>query len=771
LLNHFSIQFGTTGIGDEDDIAVLIATTSSTSGIVFTTRNVLSDGKWIHVAVVYDGSQTGNTNRCKIYINGVVATTNHSGMVPATLLNSASDHWLIGWRDDFPADLSLVGKVDEFHLYTRALSASDVQEVYLVESEGSILFNGALESPNSKLENASASLLGSSDEVTICAWLYPTGQGDTLAGIGGVAVALDEGASNFFLYHATSGENLTFLAGYSTTHGTSTFAVPHHLWTPVAIAQKYTSGSTPTIRANFQSVTPTQAGPAGNPLSLSNGFCVGNVTSQTNTWAGRIAHVQIFNRLLSAAEMDACLKDPGSVKHSLRLWLPMTSANDTADQSGNGFNGTGTALETAGGPPYDTRWLFGATDQTLGQIAIPSNGSQPATGVRGVGTRTKLTASSSLINGARFITTKGYGFSPSMVIEPAVRDVYLFGNHGVPDTPFVYAIGQAIVAHAVDIDGDAPQVSGNQIFDFKGTAIRASNSVSARSPQRRVGMVSDNFISHCFTGIESNAVDLRICNNTIANVRDYGIRDLVGAAQLSGNHAFGALTAISFEGGPSRSVGDRFSDAGYGFTVTSTASGSDIIGGTTEHCWVKKMDIHGQRVHIANCRIFVANSSTQHPGIIGCDLHWDGSRAVMTDCEVRFPDYTFSGDTGVTGSTGVYMQQHNARIENVQLTGSPKAGETGVRVLNDLNGIYVSVSSAGNGSNFNDDAGGGVNDELVLFDSDPDTNMTSGIVEIVYETGEVPVRIGSNWTSNLTIRFRQNTTDAWTELTPGTAYP
>jgi hypothetical protein len=328
------------------------------------------------------------------------------------------------------------------------------------------------------------------------------------------------------------------------------------------------------------------------------------------------------------------------------------------------------------------------------------------------------------------------------------------------------------VAHAVDIDGDAPQVSGNQIFDFKGTAIRASNSVSARSPQRRVGMVSDNFISHCFTGIESNAVDLRICNNTIANVRDYGIRDLVGAAQLSGNHAFGALTAISFEGGPSRSVGDRFSDAGYGFTVTSTASGSDIIGGTTEHCWVKNMDIHGKRVHIANCRIFVANSSTQHPGIIGCDLHWEGSRAVMTDCEVRFPNYTFPGDTSLTGSTGVFVQQHDARLKNIQLTGSAQNGEIGVRVVDDRNSIYIDVDTSGNGASQGLGFAGS-NDRIVKFDADANMDgiTTSGVVYVTYEFGETPIEIPTGWTSALKIYKRLNTSSAWTELTTGTAHP
>lgn len=53
--NGFSIQFGASGTGDNDDLLVTIAT-SSTSGYVYTTGNVLGNGTWIHVAVVYDDS-------------------------------------------------------------------------------------------------------------------------------------------------------------------------------------------------------------------------------------------------------------------------------------------------------------------------------------------------------------------------------------------------------------------------------------------------------------------------------------------------------------------------------------------------------------------------------------------------------------------------------------------------------------------------------------------------------------------------------------------
>jgi hypothetical protein len=711
--NLFKITFGAAATVGNDDLVVTIGT-SSTPGTVSSNSNVLSNAQWIHVAVVFEGTQSGNKNRCRIYINGLLLDNTRvtdTGTIPAALLNSSTDHWYIGWQDNTPADLSLDGKVDEFHLYTRALSASDIQELYF-QSDGSILFNGAAANPNSKLENTSASLLGTSDEVTICAWLFPTGQGEAVSTMGGVAVALDEAGSNFDLFHPTNSENLTFRARYSSADSLSTFAVPHNVWTHVAIAHKYTSGSTPTIRVNYQTVTPTQTGPLGSPVAVNPGFCIGNVTGQTNTWAGRIAHVQVFNRLLSAGEMDAVLREPGSIKYGLRLWLPMSSAAqaDTTDRSGNDFHPTGTALETANGPPYDPRFSFGVADLISAQILIRSNGNEPALGVRGVGTRTKLTRHSILANGARMITTEAYGIANSQVVEPTVRDMYMFGNFGIPDHPYGNENELDIedpVCHAIAIDGDAATVRGCKIYDFRGDAITVKNTTYEFSRMIRMPRVINNKISHCWNGILAAAVDTQIDGNRVANVRDTGILVTGGSVQCSNNHVFGATTGIRFEFGPSRSIGDRFSDSSTGFYVHTNASGSDIIGGTTEHCGFKNMDIRGQRVHIADTRIKVANSSTQKPGIIGCDLHYEGSRAVMADCEVEFPDYTFGGHTGITGSTGVYMQHHNARVENLQLTGSAQAGEIGVRVgdggpADGLNGIYIYVDSSGNGAGFDD---------------------------------------------------------------------
>jgi hypothetical protein len=588
---------------------------------------VLTTGRWIHVAVVYDGGEDGNTNECKIYINGRPASmVIPSGNIPDTLYD-ASDPWWLGWREETGTQYALDGKIDEFHLYTRALTPSDVQELYF-QTEGSILFNGGLANPNAKLENTTASVPGGSRQVTICAWLYPIGAGESDQG---VVLGLDETGNGMRLQHA-GGTTLDFIAEWNTTDGVWSFDVPSGGWRAVAITYDNSDPDIdPIARVNFADVTESQtSGPAGQPVAAGLGYCVGNLSAQNTTWEGRIAHLQIFDRILSAAEMDACLRDPGSVKDGLRLWLPMTTAADVNDRSGNAFHATGTALETANGPHYDMRFFFDVTNETIGQLAIPSNGDEPALEVRGVGTRTKLTADAALsgvTGGARFITTKDYGFVPSQVIEPTVRDLYLFGNRGIPIHPFgdpnELNLGNNPVCHAIALDGDAPTVRGCKIFDFRGDAISVSNSTTELSARLRMPRVRDNRISHCWTGIRAAAPDTQVVGNRVASCRDWGlaVAQNAGSVQSEGNHFFGMQKAILVESAENfHSTNDVFSDAQYGLHLTGYSHYSRITGGFSQKCSIRNIDSESDYVSFVNCGVRVAQSDDDHPGIVGVEF-------------------------------------------------------------------------------------------------------------------------------------------------------
>jgi hypothetical protein len=204
-------------------------------------------------------------------------------------------------------------------------------------------------------------------------------------------------------------------------------------------------------------------------------------------------------------------------------------------------------------------------------------------------------------------------------------------------------LGANPVCHAIAIDGDAPRVTGNQIFDFRGSAILVRNSTTAASAQRRIGLVDGNFISHCWTAIENHTADLHVCNNSVANCRDVGLDDVVGATQSSGNHFFGMQTGIDFRGGQSFSTNDRFSDCGYGFRIRGTASNSAITGGKSEHCWYKNIWAE-KSVHLHNVIVEVANSSDEYPGIIGIHLQGGGGSSISGG-HVVMGDFTFPDNT------------------------------------------------------------------------------------------------------------------------------
>lgn len=46
---------------------------------------------WNHYAFVFDGSQTGNSNRLKAYLNGVQETLSYTGTIPATTSNNIAN--------------------------------------------------------------------------------------------------------------------------------------------------------------------------------------------------------------------------------------------------------------------------------------------------------------------------------------------------------------------------------------------------------------------------------------------------------------------------------------------------------------------------------------------------------------------------------------------------------------------------------------------------------------------------------------------------------
>jgi hypothetical protein len=162
--------------------------------------------------------------------------------------------------------------------------------------------------------------------------------------------------------------------------------------------------------------------------------------------------------------------------------------------------------------------------------------------------------------------------------------------------------------------------------------------------------------------------------------------------------------------------------------------------------------------------IEVANSSQQHPNIRGVDLNWAGGtgsdRSSIYGGEIVLENFTFQGDTSLTGSTGVYLNAHRCNI-TTKITGQDgREGETGVHVTAGRQGGEYHIDASGGGF-------GDANDEVVYFAA---TDMTGMLWYITYDPGEIPLRINSSWSSSNKIYYRTSIAQAWTELTAGTAF-
>lgn len=93
----------------------------------YTTGNVHQTNRWEHWVVVYDGSQA-DADKITFYLNGTAqAETLTSTPVGATT-DSSTNVVRIGADSDQAADFT--GKIDEVRIYSRALSASEVANLY-----------------------------------------------------------------------------------------------------------------------------------------------------------------------------------------------------------------------------------------------------------------------------------------------------------------------------------------------------------------------------------------------------------------------------------------------------------------------------------------------------------------------------------------------------------------------------------------------------------------------------------------------------------------
>ena len=78
---------------------------------------------WTNVIITYDGTQTGNANILKMYINGSQISLSYFGTMPAAM-SSTSYNFLVGKIDGlfFP----LIGNIDEINMWSRVITPAEI---------------------------------------------------------------------------------------------------------------------------------------------------------------------------------------------------------------------------------------------------------------------------------------------------------------------------------------------------------------------------------------------------------------------------------------------------------------------------------------------------------------------------------------------------------------------------------------------------------------------------------------------------------------------
>jgi hypothetical protein len=98
-----------------------ITTNGNGSEQQITGSSALPTGQWVHVAV----TKSGNTGT--LYVNGSAVGSNNSMSLSPSSLSSTNQNWI--GRSQYSADPYMDGRVDDFRIYNRALSASEVDDL------------------------------------------------------------------------------------------------------------------------------------------------------------------------------------------------------------------------------------------------------------------------------------------------------------------------------------------------------------------------------------------------------------------------------------------------------------------------------------------------------------------------------------------------------------------------------------------------------------------------------------------------------------------
>lgn len=101
---------------------------SVSSPAAVTSASILDNDIWSHIACIYSGGGVTEADRVKIYHNGVEQVLSFSGTIQATL-NQVTSSVHLGFVGT-GSILNWNGNLDEVGLYSEALSAAEISDIY-----------------------------------------------------------------------------------------------------------------------------------------------------------------------------------------------------------------------------------------------------------------------------------------------------------------------------------------------------------------------------------------------------------------------------------------------------------------------------------------------------------------------------------------------------------------------------------------------------------------------------------------------------------------
>jgi hypothetical protein len=93
-------------------------------------------GSWSHISIVYDGTQSTDATRLKVYLNGVQQVLAFSYTVPATTSNVNFSNSALGvYTTQGFFSNNMAGNIGTASLYNRALSAAEIKQNFNAQND------------------------------------------------------------------------------------------------------------------------------------------------------------------------------------------------------------------------------------------------------------------------------------------------------------------------------------------------------------------------------------------------------------------------------------------------------------------------------------------------------------------------------------------------------------------------------------------------------------------------------------------------------------